>query len=118
MTELWRLSATALAALVRAREVSASEVARSALARMEAANPAINAVVDPLPDEALAEAARVDHALACGRDPGPLAGVPVTVKVNVDAAGRATTNGLRLQKDRSRRATTRWWRTSAAPARS
>lgn len=99
MTELWQLSATAVAALVRAREVSAREVAQSAIARMEAANPAINAVVDPLPEQALAEAAQIDDALARARDPGPLAGVPVTVKVNVDMAGRATTNGLRLQKD-------------------
>ncbi|HUF55467.1 MAG TPA: amidase family protein [Thermohalobaculum sp.] len=99
MTELWQLPATAVAALVRAREVSAVEVAKSALARMQAANPAINAVVDPLPEQALAEAAGIDHALARARDPGPLAGVPVTVKVNVDVAGRATTNGLGLQKD-------------------
>src|SRR5215475_13231309 len=45
------------------------------------------------------QADRVDAAIAKGESVGPLAGVPVTVKVNVDQAGFATTNGLKLQKD-------------------
>mgnify|MGYP006269164153 CR=1 FL=1 len=97
--DLWSMPATAIAALVRARRVSAREATESALARLEAVNPAINAVVDCDPDAALAEADRRDAALATGADPGPLAGVPVTVKVNVDMAGWATTNGLRVQRD-------------------
>ena len=44
----WKLSATDIAALVRSRKVSAVEVARSALARLETANPALNAVVERL----------------------------------------------------------------------
>jgi amidase len=99
MTEFWRLPATEIAALVRARKASAVEVARASLARLDAANPAINAVVAHRPDETLAEAARVDAALARGEDPGPMAGVPVTIKVNADQKGFATTNGLRIQKD-------------------
>jgi amidase len=62
-------------------------------------NPAINAVVDHRPEEVLAEAAKVDAILARRGDPGPMAGVPVTIKVNVDQAGFATTNGLRIQND-------------------
>lgn len=99
MDRIWELPAEAQAALVRSRAVSAVEVTRAALARLEAVNPTLNAVVDTFPEAALAEAARVDAALASGTDPGPLAGVPVTVKVNIDMAGRATTNGLRLQAD-------------------
>lgn len=99
MTAFWRLPATEIAALVRARQASATEVAQDALARLDAANPAINAVVDHRPAETLAEAARVDAAIARGEDPGPMAGVPVTIKVNVDQKGWATTNGLTLQKD-------------------
>ena len=91
------LTARDLAARVRAREVSAVEVARAVLARMDAVNPRLNAVVQRRDDAALAEAAAVDAALAAGGDLGPLAGVPVTVKVNVDQAGEATTNGLRRQ---------------------
>ncbi|WP_431283831.1 amidase family protein [Humitalea sp. 24SJ18S-53] len=98
-TDLWRLGAAETAALIRARGASAVEVTRSALARLDAVNPAINAVVQFMPDQALAAAAAVDKALARGEDPGPLAGVPVTIKTNVDQAGFATSNGLRLQKD-------------------
>jgi len=99
MTELWRLPASELAARIRAREVSATEAARDALARLDAVNPRINAVVDHRPEDVLAQAAAVDAAIARGEDPGPLAGVPVTIKVNADQKGFATTNGLRLQKD-------------------
>ncbi|GLK92274.1 amidase [Achromobacter xylosoxidans] len=99
VSDLWRLSAVELAARVRKREVSAREAAQSALQRLDAVNPAINAVVDHDPEEVLAQVAEVDAMLARGEDAGPLAGVPVTVKVNVDQAGHATTNGVRLQKD-------------------
>ena len=99
MSDLWRLSAVELASRIRNREVSAAEAAQSALERLNAVNPALNAVVDHRPDEVMARAADVDAQLARGEDPGVLAGVPVTVKVNVDQAGYATTNGVKLQKD-------------------
>jgi amidase len=99
MSELWTLDATDIAAGVRARRFSARDATESALARIEAVNGALNAVVDRSDEEALAAADAVDAAIARGENPGPLAGVPVTVKVNVDQKGRATTNGLRLQKD-------------------
>jgi amidase len=99
MTQFWRLPATEIAALVRTKRASATEVAKDALARLDAANPAINAVVDHRPEDTLAEAARVDAMIARGEEPGAMAGVPVTIKVNVDQKGYATTNGLKLQKD-------------------
>ena len=99
MDNLWRLPATELAALVRSRKVSAVEAAKTALARLEAVNPMINAVVDYRPDDTLAQAAAVDKTIAEGRDPGVLAGVPITIKVNVDQAGYATTNGIKAQRN-------------------
>ena len=96
---LWRLPASQTAALVRAHQVSATEVARAALARVDAVNPRLNAIVECRPDEVLARAAAIDAALARGEDPGPLAGVPITTKVNVDQAGYATTNGIKAQRD-------------------
>src|SRR5712675_1052108 len=99
MAELWQLSATDLAALIRSRKASAREAAISVLERLDAVNPAINAVVDYRPVEALARADLIDAALRRGEDPGALAGVPITIKVTVDQAGYATTNGLRLQRD-------------------
>ena len=97
MQDLWRLSAIQLAALVRSKKVSAKEAVAAALARLDAVNPKINAVVDHRSDDVLKEASRVDAAIARGEDAGPLAGVPVTVKVNIDQEGFATTNGLKLQ---------------------
>ena len=99
MQDLWRLSATDLAALIKSRKVSAKEAAEAGLARLDAVNPKINAVVDHRPEDVLAQAAAIDAAIARGEDPGPLAGVPITIKVNVDQEGFATTNGLKLQRD-------------------
>ncbi|MEM7176236.1 MAG: amidase family protein [Pseudomonadota bacterium] len=99
MADLWKRSATEIAALVKAGDVSARAVTEDVLARLAAVNPALNAVVQEMPDEALAAADAVDIAVANGEDPGLLAGVPVTIKVNVDQAGYATTNGLRMQRD-------------------
>ena len=99
MEDLWRLSAADLAALIRSKQVSAKEAAQAALARLDAANPSINAVVDHRPEDVLAQAASIDAAIAHHQPAGPLAGVPVTVKVNIDQQGFATTNGLKLQRD-------------------
>ncbi len=99
MTELYALSATEIAARVAARSLSAREAVDAALARLDAVNPAINAVIKPLHEEARAAADALDAALARGETPGPLAGVPITIKVNADQAGHATTNGLVTQKD-------------------
>ncbi|MDM0041135.1 amidase family protein [Variovorax sp. J22G21] len=99
MSEIWRLSASQVAASIRQRKLSATEAAQAALARLDAVNPQLNAVVDWRPDEVLQRAGAIDAALARGEDPGPLAGVPVTVKINIDQAGFATSNGLNLQKD-------------------
>ena len=97
--QLWRLTATDLAALIRSGQVSAREAAQDALARLDAVNGRINAVVEHRPEDVLAQADAIDAARARGDTPGALAGVPVTVKVNADQLGFATTNGLRLQRD-------------------
>jgi len=99
MQDLWRLSATELAALIKSKKVSAREAATAALERLDAVNPAINAVVDHRPEDVLRQADGVDAAIARGEEAGVLAGVPVTVKANIDQEGFATTNGLKLQRD-------------------
>lgn len=99
MQDLWRLSAADIAAQIRTKKTSAREAATAALARLDQVNPKINAVVEHRPDDVLAQADAIDAAIARGEDAGPLAGVPVTVKVNIDQQGYATTNGLKLQRD-------------------
>ena len=96
---LWRLGACELAALIRQREVSAREAATSVLARIAEVNPRVNALPEVMVEQALATADACDRALAAGLAPGPLHGVPVSIKVNVDTAGHATTDGIVAAKD-------------------
>jgi amidase len=93
--ELWRRSALELAELIRTGQASAREVVEAHLRRIEEVNPALNAVVVVLADHALAEAAEADRRSAAGAATGPLHGVPITVKENVDVAGTPTTQGVK-----------------------
>lgn len=98
-TELWRMEAHELAALIRKGRASAREAVDSCLSRLDAVNPAVNAVVRVLADEARAEADRADAAQRRGEALGPLHGVPITIKVNIDQKGLPTDNGVVAYKD-------------------
>ena len=82
------LTASALTALIRSRQLSAVESLKATLARIDRLNPNLNAIVQRMDDQALAAAAAIDARIAKGEDPGPLAGVPVTVKVNMTSRAR------------------------------
>jgi amidase len=94
MSEIWQLPATELAQRIARRQLSSVEVVDAHLARIDAVNPALNAVVRVLADEARAAAVRADQRLASGETVGPLHGVPFTVKENIDMAGLPTTWGV------------------------
>jgi amidase len=94
MSELWERGALELGASIRNGTVSSREVVEAHLARIEAVNPAINAVTVTLGDEARAAADAADAATARGEVIGPLHGVPFTVKENIDLAGSPTTQGV------------------------
>ena len=94
MSEIWQLSAIELAQRIAKRELSSVEVVNAHLARIDAVNPALNAIVKVLDKEARAEAASADRRLAAGEKVGPLHGVPFTVKENIDMAGLPTTWGV------------------------
>lgn len=98
-TELWRMGACELAAAIASGETTASEVVDAHLARIEDVNPHVNAVVRVLATAARRDAADADAALAAGQPVGPLHGVPITVKENIDLAGTPTTNGLPVLAD-------------------
>ena len=89
-----------IAAAVRAREATAREVAEAALARIEATNPGLGAFTDITADRARTAADRVDAAVAQGRDPGPLAGVPFAAKNLFDIAGLVTRAGAKIERDK------------------
>ncbi|MER7604414.1 amidase [Nocardioides sp. NPDC127503] len=92
-TDLAFASARTLSARIARREMSAVEVLDSQLARMEALNPALNAVVSLDPDAARCAARHADDAVARRADLGPLHGVPITLKDGHDVAGMRTTLG-------------------------
>lgn len=98
--ELWRWSAAQLAAAISTRQVSAREATESVLARLHAVDPTVNAVAEVLEAEALAAADAADRAVAAGEELGPLHGVPITTKINVDLQGHPTTNGVVAFRDR------------------
>ena len=91
---IWQWSAVATARAVKTRQVSSLEVVRAHIERMRSVNPAVNAVVADLGAEATRAARAADKAAGIGRPLGPLHGVPVTVKENVDVKGHANPNGI------------------------
>lgn len=97
--EIWQWSAVDTAAAIRTGQVSAMEVTEAHVARLQAANPALNAVVVDLTDQALDAARAADAAQASGAELGTLHGVPVTIKINIDVEGQANSNGVVALKD-------------------
>jgi aspartyl-tRNA(Asn)/glutamyl-tRNA(Gln) amidotransferase subunit A len=89
-------TAIELAAAVRSGGRRAREIVEETLAAVEAHNGELNAFLSVLGDEARTQADAVDGAVAEGRDPGPLAGVPVALKDNLCTRGLATTCGSRI----------------------
>ncbi len=89
-------TARALAEAVRSGERKAREVTEEALAAVAAGDGEVRAFLTVLEDESLAQADAVDAAVAAGRDPGPLAGVPVALKDNLCTRGIETTCGSKI----------------------
>src|SRR5215210_1585344 len=86
-------SAADAAQTVRRKEVSSRELTEMLLARIEAVNPALNAVVELRREAALREVVAADEATARGEEVGPLHGVPMTIKDIFNVAGLHTTWG-------------------------
>lgn len=92
------LSVAQIQAGLTAKEFSAKEVAESSLARIASADKAVHAFLETTEEAALAAAARVDAAIAAGdiAQAGPLAGVPVAFKDNMNLEGTHTTCSSRM----------------------
>ncbi|MEM9677909.1 MAG: amidase family protein, partial [Pseudomonadota bacterium] len=91
--DLWKLGAVDVAAQIRTKTISAKEAVNATLTRIARTNPALNAIVDDCSHDAREEAAELDRILAQSGPVGPLHGVPVTVKENIDQKGYANPNG-------------------------
>jgi amidase len=95
-TPLWQLSATELSGLIQSGKVSAVEAVQASVERMHQVNPSLNAVVTDLSASALERAKALDAAKG---PKGPLHGVPITIKINIDQKGEASSNGVVALKD-------------------
>ncbi|HEV2514206.1 MAG TPA: amidase family protein [Devosia sp.] len=99
MDRLCSLGAVELAGLIGSGAVRSIDVVDAHLARIAAVNPTVNAITSTLADTAREAAELVDRAVAAGEQLGPLAGVPFTVKGNIDVQGSATTWGVSVMAE-------------------
>ena len=95
MNEIICSSATGLARLIQAKEITSIEVVTEYLERIDAVNPKLNAIVQLTAETALEQARESDAALARGEIKGPLHGIPITIKDSLDTAGVITTGGTK-----------------------
>src|SRR5690349_23565445 len=84
---------------LRAKEVSPVEIVSAHLARIEALQPKLNALVHINAESALAQARHAENAILRKVELGPLHGVPITLKSCIDVAGWPCPAGSLLRKD-------------------
>src|SRR4051812_46489264 len=99
MTALYAHSATEIAHLLAASDVSSEEVTKAHLDRIEEADGRIKAFTTVHRQEAIAEARRADEERRQGRVRGPLHGLPVSVKESLDVKGYASTLGTTARRE-------------------
>lgn len=99
MTELAALSATELTRRLRERELGSQELLDYYRQRVDTLGPGINAIVNTDFDAAAERAAAADAALARGESWGPLHGLPITLKDNIETVGLPTTYGVEQYRD-------------------
>jgi len=93
------MTAVELADRLARKQVSAREVMAAHLSQIERINPAVNAIVTLVAEQAMANAARADESIAHGGSTGVLHGLPVAHKDLVDTAGIRTTHGSLFYRD-------------------
>jgi len=97
--EICAMDAVSLAAAIRARTLSPVEVIDAILERMNRVESHLHAFCTPAPELARAEAKRIEADILAGRDPGLLAGVPVSIKDLIFTRGIRTTSGSVAYRD-------------------
>jgi aspartyl-tRNA(Asn)/glutamyl-tRNA(Gln) amidotransferase subunit A len=85
---------------IASRDLSSVDLTRAYLERTERLNPRVNAYIIVTADQALEQARALDAELASGRNRGPLHGIPIALKDNIDTAGIRTTAASAVYADR------------------
>jgi len=93
-------SLTEVSAMIHAKSVTSTQLVNALLARIEVYNPKVNAYVTVMAKQALAQAAELDAEQKAGKFRGPLHGIPIALKDNIDTAGTRTTAASPMFKDR------------------
>ena len=98
--DLAALSLMEASARIRARTVTPTQLTEACLARVATYNPKLNAFITVVREQALALARELDAEQSSGRLRGPLHGIPIALKDNIDAAGVRTTAASAVFDDR------------------
>ena len=99
-TDLTRLSIREAAELVRRKVISPVELTQACLQRIERLNPTLNAFITVTAELAMAQARKAEAEVRRGGWRGPLHGIPIALKDNIDTAGIRTTLASAIFKDR------------------
>ena len=99
-TDFTNLSIREAGELVRRKAISPVELTRASLQRIERLNPTLNAFITVTAEQAMAQAREAEDEVRHGRWRGPLHGIPVGIKDNIDTAGVRTTLASAVFKDR------------------
>jgi aspartyl-tRNA(Asn)/glutamyl-tRNA(Gln) amidotransferase subunit A len=94
------LSLTEISARIHAHQVTSTELVKALLDRINVYNPKVNCYITVMGKAALAQAAELDAEAQAGKFRGPLHGVPIGLKDNIDTAGVRTTAASPMFKDR------------------
>jgi aspartyl-tRNA(Asn)/glutamyl-tRNA(Gln) amidotransferase subunit A len=98
--DLAALSLTEVAARIRSQAQTSTQLVKAYLERIEVYNPKLTAFITVLRTQALAQARELDMTPAGGKWRGPLHGIPIALKDNIDTAGVRTTAASALFDDR------------------
>jgi aspartyl-tRNA(Asn)/glutamyl-tRNA(Gln) amidotransferase subunit A len=98
--DLASLTLSQAAAKVRSGELTSTQLVQACLDRIALYNPKLDAFITVMKQQALAQAAQLDAEQKAGRLHGPLHGLPIAIKDNIDTAGVRTTGGSAVFEDR------------------
>src|SRR3954447_3127952 len=98
--DLTYLSIAEVSGLIRTKRVSPVELTKACLKRIEQLNPKLNAYITVTAESALNEAVTAEKDIKNGKWLGPLHGIPIALKDNIDTAGVRTTAASGVFKDR------------------
>jgi aspartyl-tRNA(Asn)/glutamyl-tRNA(Gln) amidotransferase subunit A len=93
-------SLTEVSGMIRAKTVTSTQLVQALLDRINTINPKVNAYITVMGREALAQAKVLDEEQKAGKFRGPLHGIPIALKDNIDTAGTRTTAASPMFKDR------------------